>query len=580
MLTLRLMMQSKARRILNALDRSLAMIEFDPRGNILTANDSFCHLMGYDAAELVGQHHRLFVDPAFAASAAYAAFWAKLARGEFEQQEYRRIGKGGKPVWLQASYNPILSRSGKVVSILKLASDTTGARLKNGAFEAKLEAMSRVQGLIEFAPTGEIISANDNMLAILGYRRDEILGKHHRLLVDDAFAASAQYQDFWRKLNEGQFIVGEFKRVGKGGQDVWIQASYNPIFDLENKVTSVLKFATNITGRVRAVTQVAAGLAELAHNNLEYRLAEAFEAAFEPVRSDYNASLERLETTISRVAVSSETIQKGIQDIGASIDDMSRRIEEQAAGLEQTAAALDAITATVKHTAEGALEAALAASGARSGTALSSTVMSQAAIVMSEISGSSNKITQIIGVIDEIAFQTNLLALNAGVEAARAGDSGRGFAVVAQEVRALAQRSAKAAKEIKVLISASSEEVARGVTLVHETAAALEGVTEKVARIDALLSRMARSAQDQAIGLSDVNSAVNRMDKVTQQNAAMITEATEAAAVLKREAVEMASLMAQFQIGHAAPPPTPVARLRVAEPAPRQKMGSRAVKTG
>jgi methyl-accepting chemotaxis protein len=396
-------------------------------------------------------------------------------------------------------------------------------------------------------------------------------------LVDSAYAASPEYQDFWRKLNEGQFNAGEFKRLGKGGQDVWLQASYNPIFDLNKKVTSVVKFATNITGRVRAVTEIAAGLAELADNNLQYRLSKAFEPAFEQVRSDYNASLERLEMTVSRVAASLETIQGGTAEIASSTSDMSRRIEEQAAGLEETAAALDEITGTVKQSAEGALEAALAAAGARSGTALSSKVMSQAATVMTEISESSNKITQIIGVMDEIAFQTNLLALNAGVEAARAGDSGRGFAVVAQEVRALAQRSAEAAKEIKSLISSSSAEVKRGVELVSETAAALEGVTEKVVRIDSLLSDMARAAKEQAIGLAEVNTAVNRMDVVTQQNSAMITEATGAAATLKGEAVEMADLIGQFRIGREAHVSTPAPRGRVVEPAPRPKGRARAV---
>jgi methyl-accepting chemotaxis protein len=220
---------------------------------------------------------------------------------------------------------------------------------------------------------------------------------------------------------------------------------------------------------------------------------------------------------------------------------------------------LNEITGTVRQTAEGALEAAIAAAAARAGTAASSQVMSEAALVMAQISESSNKITQIIGVMDGIAFQTNLLALNAGVEAARAGDTGRGFAVVAQEVRALAQRSAEAAKEIKSLIYSSSEEVKRGVELVTTTVAALDGVTEKVAQIDALLSRMAHSAQEQARRLSSVNADVNRIETATQQNAFMTTQATEAISTLKGEADEMARLIGQFRIAGTEHAPRPVA---------------------
>jgi methyl-accepting chemotaxis protein len=539
----------KAAGLLSALDKSLAIIEFDPRGHILWANECFCKVIGYSLSEIVGKHHSMFVDPEYAKTADYKAFWSKLGRGEFDQQEYRRIAKGGRQVWIQASYNPVLNGRGKVVRVVKVATDTTASHQKNAAFEAKLAAISRVQGVIEFTPTGEIINANENFLAVVGYRLDEVKGQHHRMFVDRSFAQSAEYQDFWRKLNSGEFVAAEFKRLGKGNREVWIQASYNPIFDLENRVTSIVKFASDITGRVRAIAEVAGGMAALADNNLEYRLTEEFEPAFERLRSDYNTSVTRLQETMRRVASSSETMAGGTEQIAHSSYDMSRRIEQQAASLEQTAAALDEITATVRRSAECALEAALAASGARSGTERSGTVMGQAALVMGEIDESSNKISQIIGVIDEIAFQTNLLALNAGVEAARAGESGRGFAVVAQEVRELAQRSAKAAKEIKTLISSSSEQVTRGVKLVGDVATALEAVTAKVGEIDVVLSEMARSSQEQATGLAEVNIAVNQMDQVTQLNAAMLGQATDAATRLRSAAAEMATLIGEFRIG-------------------------------
>jgi methyl-accepting chemotaxis protein len=385
---------AKAAGLIRALDKSLAIIEFAPHGTILSANECFCNAMGYAPSEIVGKHHSMFVEAEYAKSAEYNEFWAKLRRGEFDQKEYQRIAKGGRPIWIQASYNPILNARGKVTRVVKVATDTTEAHRRNAAFEAKLAAVSRVQGVIEFTPNGEIIDANENFLSLLGYKLEEIRGKHHRMFVDDMLASSQEYREFWAKLRTGQYNAAEFRRFGKGRREIWIQASYNPIFDLNGEVTSIVKFATDITGRVNAISQVAVGMAALADNNLEYRLNDQFEPAFEPLRQDYNTTVDRLQSTVKKVASSSAIIATGTGEISQSSEDMSRRIEQQAASLEQTAAALDQITATVRRSAECALEAALAASGARTGTERSGTVMNQAAVVMGEIDQSSNKISQ------------------------------------------------------------------------------------------------------------------------------------------------------------------------------------------
>jgi methyl-accepting chemotaxis protein len=533
--------------IVEALDRSLAIIEFDPRGNVLSANRNFCKLLGYEPAELVGRHHRMFVDPEYAHSSEYAEFWAKLGRGEFDAREYKRIGKGGKEVWIQASYNPVLSR-GKVVKVVKVAADVTAEKLKSAEDSGKLDAISRVQGIIEFRPDGAILAANENFLQVIGYRLDEIVGRHHRMFVDSAYADSAEYRDFWSTLNRGEALAREFRRVGKGDKEIWLQASYNPIFDPSGRVVKVVKFAIDITPRVRAVQEIGAGLGQLAGGNLVQRLEQPFIPELDRLRIDFNAALERLEAAVGGVVNGADVIVSATREISVAADDLARRTEQQAASLEETSAAVAEITNTVRKTADGAAEAHRVAARAKADAQSSGEVVRKAVEAMSRIEKSSSDIEQITGTIDEIAFQTNLLALNAGVEAARAGEAGRGFAVVASEVRALAQRSAEAAKEIKHLISSSSSEVVAGVGLVTRAGEALEQIVDRVSEINEVISVIASSATDQSASLQQVNVAVNQMDQDTQKNAAMVEQTTAASHNLRREAEGLAESVLMFQV--------------------------------
>ncbi|MDE8346943.1 MAG: HAMP domain-containing methyl-accepting chemotaxis protein [Acidocella sp.] len=307
------------------------------------------------------------------------------------------------------------------------------------------------------------------------------------------------------------------------------------------------------------VSSIAKGLEKLSAGDLMFRLNDEFTAAYDKLRVDFNNSVASLQETMQAIASNTQGVRSGAGEITQASDDLARRTEQQAASLEETAAALEEITATVRKTAEGANEARDVVTTAKGDAETSGAVVRETVEAMSGIEESSKKIGNIIGVIDEIAFQTNLLALNAGVEAARAGDAGRGFAVVATEVRALAQRSADAAKEIKALISESGKQVETGVKLVGETGRALGRIVEQVNRLNVLVSDIAGSAQEQATGLSEVNSAVSQMDQVTQQNAAMVEESTAASHSLAGEAEALAGLVGQFQLGHqaveAAPPP-------------------------
>lgn len=433
--------------------------------------------------------------------------------------------------------------------------------------EAKFAAVMRSQAVIEFSLGGVVLTANDNFLRAVGYSLAEIEGKHHAMFVDPAEAASADYQAFWRRLNAGEFIDGKFRRIGKGGREIWIQAAYTPVLDASGRPVKVMKIATDITqteqqaqqneaARRRAeedqekvVRAMAVSLKALSQGDLTCHIDAQLEGAYAAIREDFNSAISSLRSAVEVIAGAADPLRRASEEISNAAGDLSNRTEQQAASLEETAAALDEITATVKNSAGGAREASRVASGAKSAAERSGEVVTEAVEAMTGIEQSSRKITEIIGVIDEIAFQTNLLALNAGVEAARAGEAGKGFAVVATEVRALAQRSAEAAKEIKALISSSREQVEKGVSLVGATGEALSGLVSRATEIDELISEIARSSEEQSTSLGQVNGAVNEMDKVVQQNAAMVEQTTTAAGQLRSRIEELSSAVARFRTG-------------------------------
>ncbi|TYP88955.1 methyl-accepting chemotaxis protein [Blastococcus xanthinilyticus] len=539
---------AEARGKVAAIDRAQAVIEFDLAGRVLTANQNFSDTMGYAVAEIRGKHHRMFCDPGHATSEEYADFWRRLGQGQYETGEFKRRDKDGREVWLQATYNPILDDSGRVVKIVKFATDITEAKRQYSEFTGKVAAMERAQAVVEFQLDGTVLTANPNFLDVMGYSLAEVKGKHHRIFCDPAHADSVEYRQFWEKLAAGEFSSGEYRRVGKGGREIWIQATYNPILDADGKPFKVVKFAVDITaGKLRAaevearITAVdrAQAVIEfdldgnvlsanenflrtmgysmreiLGHHHSEFcdddyvrsteyrdfwiRLGkgEVLAGRFHRkgkygrdvhIQATYNPVLDlsgrpfkvvKFAYDVTAEVLREERIARATRAMTASVGDLATSIEEIASS-SQTATGLAGETQENAQQGVEALRASLEAIGL--------------------IQKSSNSITEIVRVMGEIANQTNLLAFNASIEAARAGEHGVGFSIVAGEVRKLAERSFEASQQIGRLIEESADRVAQGSQVSRRAEAAFERIVDSVTRTnDTIRSISATTQQQQA----------------------------------------------------------------------------------
>jgi methyl-accepting chemotaxis protein len=539
-----------------AVSKAQAVIEFSLDGKVRHANENFLNAMGYAAAEVVGQHHSLFVDPVYRQSPEYRLFWDKLGRGEFDAGQYKRIGKGGKEVWLQASYNPIMDMDGKPYKVVKYATDITEQVIKNADFSGQIEAVNKAQAVIEFTLDGKVLRANENFLNTVGYLATELAGQHHSLFVDVAYRQSPEYRMFWDKLGRGEYDAGQYKRIGKSGKEVWLQASYNPIMGPDGKPYKVVKYATDVTAQVKAAEILQAAVAQTQEvvssakeNDLRHRIPlDGKSGEIAQLCGGVNGLLDTMSKIIGEVSETAQTLTTAAREIATGNTDLSQRTEEQAASLEETAASMEELTSTVRLNAENAQQANKLASSASDVAVKGGSVVAEVVQTMDGIAQASRKIADIIGVIDEIAFQTNILALNAAVEAARAGDQGRGFAVVAAEVRNLAQRSANAAKEIKGLISDSVSKVESGSRLVDTAGKTMEEIVQSVKRVTDIMAEISAASQEQSAGIEQVNNAVTQMDQVTQQNAALVEEAAAAAKSMEDQTGAMAEMVGQFML--------------------------------
>ncbi len=537
---------AEAQGKVDAITRSHAVIEFDPDGNILTANQAFCSKLGYALDEIVGQHHRLFCDPEYAASEEYRQFWRKLARGEHEAGEFRRLTRDGDNIWIQASYSPIVDLDGRVFKVIKYALDVTDQKLLSSDHEGKVNAIGRAQAMVEFDLQGRLLSANPNFLQLMGYSLEEVIGKHHRMFCEEELVQSSQYEEFWQRLARGDFFSGEFKRLGNGGKEIWIQATFSPILGLTGKPVKIVKFAMDVTElKMRnAEYQSRVAAVDRSQATIEFDLSGEILTANENFLSTMGYSLREIVGQHHSMFCDPEYLKtkeygdfwlrlnKGetqsgrfhrlgkfgrdvyIQASYSPVYDLSGRpvrvikyaydvtqqvlLEQQIASKTENMRTLvdqltDAITA-ISGGVDGASQIAEETEGAatRGSEALNNAMES-----IDLINRSSQQISKIVSVIGELANQTNLLAFNAAIEAARAGEHGIGFSVVAEEVRKLAERSAGAAEEIGRLIEESAERVEHGTARSRSAHEAFTRIVESVAKTARSIDQIAQSTSIQ-----------------------------------------------------------------------------------
>jgi methyl-accepting chemotaxis protein len=478
---------------LQALDRSQAIIEFNLDGTILTANTNFLNALGYTLDEIKGKHHSMFVDPAEANSAEYRNFWAALNRGEFQAAEYKRIGKGGREIWIQATYNPILDKNGKAVKVVKFAADVTARKMHDADIEAQLAAIHKSQAVIEFQLDGTILTANANFLNTLGYTLDEIKGKHHSMFVEPAYRSSPEYASFWAALRRGEYQAAQYKRIGKGGKEVWIEASYNPIFDLGGRPVKVVKFATDISKQIHLFANVQ----KLIDENLG-AIDRSISVTSEQATSAASAATQ---TTVNVQAVAG-----GSEQLEASVREISQSMNESKAAVDSVFDQTEAADGSTKKLTEAA----------------------------SAMGG-------IIEMIKNIAGQINLLALNATIESARAGEAGRGFAVVASEVKNLAKQAADATEQIEREIGGMRAVSDLVVQALHSIKQSVSSVREYITGTASAVEEQSIVAREMSSNMQEASTAVSGISVNVEQIVRSIAEVTEAMSKTKEAARTLAS---------------------------------------
>lgn len=478
---------------LAALDTSQAVIEFHLDGTIITANANFLATVGYDLEEIQGRHHRMFVDDEYARSDEYREFWEILRSGAFHSGQYRRVGKGGKEIWIEATYNPVLDSDGKPVKIVKYASDITALRRELADLRGQVQAIRTALAVIEFEVDGTILWANDNFLTTVGYSLGEIRGRHHRMFVSPEHAASPEYAELWARMARGEFHAGQYQRFGKDGREIWIEASYNPIFDENGRPYKVVKYATDITRQVTLMREVK-------------RLVDT--------------NFGEIDRAIGRTAQQAGTAT-------AAARQTATNVQSVATGAEELAASVTEISQSMARTKEAA--------------DVASEETNRAVEATDRLADVARAMGGIVEMIQDIANQINLLALNATIESARAGEAGRGFAVVANEVKNLAKQAADATEQISAEITGMrdvSDHVVTSLSAINSSISAVrESVTSTASAIEqqsAVTRTMSASMHEASQAVESITDSVTEISVAVQQATDAALRTREAATVLAR----------------------------------------------
>lgn len=545
-----------------AISRAQAVIEFNLDGTILMANPNFLGALGYSLDEIKSKHHRMFCDQAYAATPEYKMFWDKLAKGEFVSGEFKRFTKAGKEIWINASYNPIFNADGKPYKVVKFATDITASKMANAEYEGKVQAISKAQAVIEFNLDGTIINANENFLMTLGYGIGEIQGKHHRMFCESEYGRSSDYENFWKKLNRGEFDTGRYLRVGAGGKRIWIQATYNPIMDMNGKPYKVVKFATDITAQVELeqavkrkaeedqmkVDQLLATVSKASDGDLTCEVTVTGNDAIGQLAQGIKRMMTDLRSVISKVvhsannfgdssksiAEQSNSVASGAQSLGATVEEMNASIEE--------------FTASIASIADNTKKANELAKVTQKEAELGNQAISKSIEAMELINKSSEDISEIIKVISEIASQTNLLAFNAAIEAARAGEHGLGFSVVADEVRKLAERSSQATKEISKLINESVKRVEQGSSISKQAGEAFGKIVAGIEKTTQSISEVTVAAEEQSDAAKGVSAAIQHIATESEKSAQASESIASSTRGLVNEADELNKTVSRFVV--------------------------------